>query len=232
MNEKFNQLYDKIISEEKVIHEGWLGKLATGAALGASLIAGAKAQSTLPNDTTAQQYYYQSEVKEKANECIELARKFIKEHQGTRKDKEGKHIVYKDVKGVDTIGYGSTDPTLVAKKKITEQEALDDLDKQIGEVVTALKKKFGTTVWGKLDQHQKAALISLYYNVGKYKKFTNLEKYIKEGDIPRAASQFLDIDNITVKDQKTGEQKLQKCAGLTQRRADEVNNLFLYWYND
>lgn len=233
MEFKFDKLYNQIITEQKVIQESWLGKIATGVALGASLVAGAKGEQIKPIENVHLSQDVADEIKahEKPGDCIEIAKKFIKNHQGTVKDKKGNHIVYKDEAGNDTIGFGSTDPDLVAKKKITDKEAEDQLAKELKEVVDGCKKKYGKG-WDYLDEHQKAALISLHFNAGLYVKADKLAKYIQQRNYPKAADEFLDIDNITVKDKKTGKPIKKKSAGLTQRRQDEVNELFLYWYND
>lgn len=234
MEFKFDKLYNQIITEQRVIHEGWLGKLATGAALGASLVAGAKAEQTKPveNIHLSQDVIDDIKAHEKAGDCIDLAKKFIKEHEGVVKDpKTGKHKVYKDEAGNDTIGYGSTDPDLVAKKQITDKEAEDQLAKDLKETLEGCKKRYGKD-WDSLDEHQKAALISLHFNAGLYVKADKLNKYIKQHDYIKAANEFLDIDNVKVIDPETGETIKKKSAGLTQRRQDEVNQLFLYWYND
>lgn len=233
MESKFNKLYNQIIAQQKVIQEGWFGKLATGVALGASLVAGAKGEQTKPIENIHLSQDVMDEIKahEKAGDCIELAKKFIKEHQGVKKDKDGKHKVYKDEAGNDTIGYGSTDPDLVAKKKITDKEAEDQLAKDLKETEAGCKKRYGKS-WDWLDEHQKAALISLHFNAGLYVKADKLKKYIQQRNYPKAANEFLDIDNVTVEDPKTKKPVKKKSAGLTQRRQDEVNELFLYWYND
>ena len=238
---RFDQLYNKIITEQGMIEEGWLGKLAAGTALATSLVAGANAQTVtdlpLPKQPAITRVAPKPEVKPSApintrhlgkTYVLNLATKYIAKFEGSKKDKDGNHIAYKDIKGVDTIGYGSTDPNLVAKKKITEAEAQEALQKEIENVYNALEKKFGKD-WKVMDDFQQAALISLYFNVGVNKTFDKLQKNIKAHNWRAAAKEFLDIDNITVK--QNGKDVKKKVAGLTARRKTEANNIFLFWVN-
>ena len=236
--DKFNQAYLKVITEQNnIIQEGWLGKLATGVALGTALAAGAHnlhAQDLSNPQEIEQPMSLADEIKahETKGDCIKLATAFIKNEEGTVRDqKTGKHKVYLDKKGVKTIGYGCTDKKVVAKGQITDKEAEEQLAKDITKTETGLKKKFGKD-WDVMDQHQKAALISLYFNCGLGLYAPNLVKYIKQHDWIKASNQFLDIDNVTIEDEQTGEKTLVKVQGLTDRRAREVDKLFLYWYND
>lgn len=238
MDSKFDQLYNKIITQQSVIQEGWLGKLATGTALAASLVAGAHAapKTTQPpkqppatTQVQTKQYVAKADSRHQGKEyTLDLAKKVIINFEKTKKDKDGNHIKYKDVKGVDTIGYGCTDKTLVKKGKITEEEAQKALTDEVIKVYDHLKKKFGKD-WDVMDDFMQAGLISLYYNVGMYSNFSKLEAAVKAHNWKEAAKQFLDIDNITVKDPKTGKEVKQKCSGLTIRRAKEAQNIFLFW---
>ena len=242
MKDQFNQLYKKIITEQTVIEEGWLGKFAAGAALAAGLTVGAQAQTVtdlpLPKQNqTITQVAPKPEVKPiKAVDSrhmgkdyvLNLATKYVAKFEGSKKDKDGNHIAYKDIKGVDTIGYGCTDPDLVAKKKLTETEAQEALKTEIEKVYDALKTKFGKD-WDVMDDFMQTALISLYFNVGVNKTFKNLEGYIKAHNWKAAAKEFLDIDNITVK--QNGKDVKKKVTGLTNRRKTEANKIFLFWVN-
>lgn len=72
--------------------------------------------------------------------------------------------VYRDPGGVETIGYGFTDPEIIKRGKLTEQEASDLLVKDITERQQQLAKQIKT--WDKLTQNQKDALTSYGFNVG------------------------------------------------------------------
>ena len=241
MTNRFDQIYNKIITEQGMIEEGWLGKLAAGTALATSLVAGANAQTVtdlpLPKQPAVTRVAPKPEVKPSTSVdsrhmgkayVLNLATKYIAKFEGSKKDKNGNHIAYKDVKGVPTIGYGCTDPELVKKGKITETEAQEALKKEVQNVYDALEKKFGKD-WKVMDDFQQAALISLYYNVGINKTFDKLQKNIKAHDWKAVAKEFLDIDNITVK--QNGKDVKKKVAGLTARRNTEANKIFLFWVN-
>ena len=81
------------------------------------------------------------------------------------KDKE-KFVshVYRDSGGVETIGYGFTNPEIIKRGKLTEQEASDLLVKDIADRQRQLAQQIKT--WDKLNQNQKDALTSYGFNVG------------------------------------------------------------------
>ena len=72
--------------------------------------------------------------------------------------------VYRDSGGVETIGYGFTDPEIVKRGKLTEQEASNLLEKDIENRRQQLSQQIKT--WDKLNQNQQDALISYGFNVG------------------------------------------------------------------
>ena len=238
--DRFNQAYLKVINEQNnIIEQGWLGKIAAGAALAAGLTTGAQAQTVtdipLPKQQTKITQTVQQAPKKAVDSrhmgdqyTLDIATKYIIYFEGSKKDKQGNHIKYKDVKGVQTIGYGCTDPDIVKKGKITEKEAKEVLQAEVIKVRDALKKKFGKD-WDVMDNFMQAALISLYYNVGVNKTFKNLQKNIKAHNWRGAAKEFLDIDNVTVK--QNGKDVKKKVAGLTRRRKVEAQKLFLFWVN-
>lgn len=86
------------------------------------------------------------------------ARLFLKKHEGFRDS------TYFDGNGFPTIGYGFTDPALVKKGKISEQEADKILTKRIKSDAQVLRQKLGPTVWDQLKDTSKTALLSYYYN--------------------------------------------------------------------
>lgn len=238
--DKFDQIYLKVINEQNnIIEQGWLGKLAAGAALAAGLTAGANAQTVTDIPLPKQQTKIIQTVQQAPKKAVDnrhmgkdytlsIAVKCIVNFEGTRKDpKTGLHVAYKDVKGVETIGYGCTDKNLVKKGKITEAEAQKALLEEINKVYEHLKTKFGKD-WDVMDNFMQAGLISLYYNTGIYSKFPKLEAAIKAHNWKEAAKQFLDIDKVTKTD-ANGNTYKQKVNGLTIRRAKEAKKIFLFW---
>lgn len=143
-----------------------------------------------------------------------LIPKIIK-HEGAKKDAQGNHIVYKDGKKIDTIGYGLTDKRYISKGKLTEEEAMQGLTEHIDkEVLPHLQNK---PYWSKLNSNQKHALISYVYNIGSGNfnvKSPSLQKALNEGNWKEAAKQM----DFGYNDKKN--------PGLRRRR-DEERALFL-----
>lgn len=88
--------------------------------------------------------------------AISIAEPHLKKWEGLRLK------AYSDVAGVATIGYGSTNRNLVAKGRITEEEALAQLRSDMTACQTCIER----AVTVELTPYQKAALISFVYNVG------------------------------------------------------------------
>jgi lysozyme len=94
--------------------------------------------------------------------------------------------VYKCQAGVDTIGYGFTDPKIVQKGFITEQEAsllLKDVVNKHSSYVDSLVKV-------ELTKEQKIALTSFSFNCGK-ENLKNITARINKGKIEEAAKAIL-----------------------------------------
>jgi GH24 family phage-related lysozyme (muramidase) len=106
----------------------------------------------------------------------------------------------------------------------TKQEAVDTLrEYSIYEYSEIIIKALGKSNWDKLNNHQKTAIVSLGYNVGKF-YLTSREygkkivKAIKKGDYQEAAQGILDGPKTA------GGEYL---ASLARRRKEEAQ-LFLY----
>lgn len=125
-------------------------------------------------------------------EARSIAEKFLKEVEGQVKV-GGMHVTYDDLtpkyikgifnlkkiwgpreswvefagrcKGTPTIGYGTTNPKIVKKHYITEEEALTALRADIRYVYAKLVWKY-EPYFERLNSNQQAALVSYHYNCG------------------------------------------------------------------
>lgn len=113
---------------------------------------------------------------------------------------------YDDGEGNITVGYGFNLPHLLKKYKkgITEEQA----DKEFAGVVNTFVPEFRklTPNFDSLNNNQRDALFSLYYNAGAdtYMKSHMLFKYLKEGDFDKAVKE---INHDEWKDDMDGQKK-------------------------
>lgn len=113
---------------------------------------------------------------------------------------------YDDGEGNITVGYGFNSPHLLKKYKkgITEEQA----DKEFAGVVNTFVPEFRklTPNFDSLNNNQRDALFSLYYNAGAdtYMKSPMLFKYLKEGDFDKAVKE---INHDEWKDDMDGQKK-------------------------
>ena len=113
---------------------------------------------------------------------------------------------YDDGEGNITVGYGFNLPHLLKKYKkgITEEQA----DKEFAGVVNTFVPEFRklTPNFDSLNNNQRDALFSLYYNAGAdtYMKSPMLFKYLKEGDFDKAVKE---INHDKWKDDMDGQKK-------------------------
>ena len=113
---------------------------------------------------------------------------------------------YDDGEGNITVGYGFNLPHLLKKYKkgITEEQA----DKEFAGVVNTFVPEFRklTPNFDNLNNNQRDALFSLYYNAGAdtYMKSPMLFKYLKEGDFDKAVKE---INHDERKDDMDGQKK-------------------------
>lgn len=113
---------------------------------------------------------------------------------------------YDDGEGNITVGYGFNLPHLLKKYKkgITEEQA----DKEFAGVVNTFVPEFRklTPNFDSLNNNQRDALFSLYYNAGAdtYMKSPILFKYLKEGDFDKAVKE---INHDEWKDDMDGQKK-------------------------
>lgn len=113
---------------------------------------------------------------------------------------------YDDGEGNITVGYGFNLPHLLKKYKkgITEEQA----DKEFAGVVNTFVPEFRklTPNFDSLNNNQRDALFSLYYNAGAdtYMKSPMLFKYLKEGDFDKTVKE---INHDEWKDDMDGQKK-------------------------
>ena len=108
----------------------------------------------------------------------------IKRFEGFR---EG---VYKDGKGLPTIGYGTRDKKYLAKGKISEEEASAKMNEFIKTTVEpTLKNK---SYYPNLSANKKVALKSLIYNIGptKFNNSVKLQQALTTGNWDEAMRQM------------------------------------------
>ena len=115
---------------------------------------------------------------------------------------------YQDPVGIWTIGYGHTGPEVVKGLKVTEQEASEQLIRDINTTERQLDKALKVV----LNRNQYSALVSLVFNIGigNFQKSTLL-RVLNEGDYGKAAKE---ITRWTY----AGKSQL---LGLIKRRAEE-----------
>ena len=138
--------------------------------------------------------------------------------------RNGKHVMYKDVVGLPTIGYGhlltrtelSTGRLFTGKESIswrlglTEQQADDLLDRDLDRFENAVNRYVNI----KLKQHQFEALVSFAFNVGvnAFKNSTLLKRV--------NAKNFTDVPNQFMRWVYAGGKRIR---GLANRRKSEID---------
>jgi lysozyme len=96
---------------------------------------------------------------------------------------------YQDVTGTWTIGYGFTGPWVT---EFTPPIIQDEADKRLLAFVTQMDQNLQTELFVELTNHQRAALLSLAYNIGLGSLGrSTLLKYVNDGAFGAAAPQFL-----------------------------------------
>jgi lysozyme len=110
-------------------------------------------------------------------------------HEGTKKDKDGRHVAYQDTKKVWTIGYGTNLQTLA----INEDQARDLLLTRLDEAYAAAS----TYAWfGQLNPARRDTVIEMVYNLGvtRFNGFHLLQAALGAGDYVTAAAEMKDSD--------------------------------------
>ena len=115
--------------------------------------------------------------------------------------------------GVWTVGWGSTGtgigPNTVWSREQADRRFLEDL--------TGFGRQVDKVIKVALEAHQKAAVVSLAYNIGMANlKSSTLLRKINAGDMAGAALEFKKWNKARVSG------KLTELRGLTNRRAEEA----------
>ena len=108
--------------------------------------------------------------------------------------------------GVKTIGYGDTDPKIVNRGYITEEEA----EQYLVERIKTTKDDIQAKLVAPVSDTQLAALISFYYNLGP-SNFDNIAERINDGRVEEAGDAIMLYDRCNGKPLK----------GLRDRRQEE-----------
>jgi lysozyme len=131
---------------------------------------------------------------------IEIASELVKRWEGFS------NVVYICAAGVETIGYGETDPAIVSKGYISEADA----EKLLVNKLEQIRDDIQTEIEVPLNKNELAALISFYYNLGE-SNFKNIARRINNGKIEEASEAILLYDKC----------KGRPLDGLKKRRRDE-----------
>ena len=115
--------------------------------------------------------------------------------------------------GVWTVGWGSTGNGIGPGTVWTREQA----DRRFAADLEAFGRKVDAAVTSPLEPCQKAAIVSLAYNIGiGALKSSSLLRKVNSGDMAGAASEFAKWNKARVNG------KLTALKGLTNRRADEA----------
>lgn len=93
---------------------------------------------------------------------IEAIRPMLKFDEGEVKNKNGRHIIYKDSKGILTIGHGRNLEAL----GLSDDEANYLFNNDIKNAITDSIKIIGQKDWAELGFNQKLAVINMMFNMG------------------------------------------------------------------
>ena len=142
---------------------------------------------------------------------VDLAMHLIAKHENFYRN------AHPDPCGNMEIGYGFSDPKLVAKGTMTMQEADKILHDRAVELIKYVHKDCGSQ---RLTPKQEAALVSLIYNIGQGRwQKSKLRQCVRSGaDTKQIIKELKEFR--CGRDKKTG--KLVVLPGLEKRRADEA----------
>jgi len=155
----------------------------------------------------------------------EVAANYISKKEGFTEVATWDENAYRGGYGSDTIYRNGKAEKVTQNTTFTRQEAIDTLrEYSLPKFSEQIIKDLGQENWDKLNDNQKAALISLGYNVGRYyisarRYGKKIKKYIQEGNLQAAG------ETIYTDGPKSGA-KSGPLPGLETRRREE-SQLFL-----
>lgn len=134
---------------------------------------------------------YVDQLGDLGSPALRVARPFIAQLEGTRLNARNRHSVYKDIKGIETIGYGLTDQNLINKYRdmgMPEKDAQRFLHNRIAETEDLFRD---LPAWRKLNPNQQAALLSWGYNVGRNAvKNSTIMKHLQADELEKIPGEF------------------------------------------
>jgi lysozyme len=149
--------------------------------------------------------YYRPYHELQSGDEIIIAAHMIKRWEGFS------HTPYKCAAGVDTIGYGETDPNIVGLGYISEADA----SKLLIERLESIRYEINYHLEVPINKNKMAALISFQYNLGG-SNCKNISNRINQGKLDEAAEAIMLYDKC----------KGKPLKGLKRRRLEE-HQLFI-----
>jgi lysozyme len=113
----------------------------------------------------------------------------LKAHEGEVTNERGRHVVYPDSLGINTIGYGRN----VDEKGLSDDEAEYLLKNDIAEAIYQVSEELSST-WEMLSQNRKAVVVDMVFNMGlpRFKGFKKMIEALHAQDYYEAAAQMID----------------------------------------
>jgi len=154
-----------------------------------------------------------------------IAANYISKNEGFTPSAKWDENTYRGGYGSDKVVKNGVLTTVTSTTTFTKQEAIDTLrDYSIPKYSSQIIKDLGQANWDKLNDNQKAALVSLGYNVGAYfvgarSYGKKIKKYIESGNLKLAG------ETIFTDGPKSGAQS-GYLPGLERRRREE-SQMFL-----
>ena len=182
-----------ISSEFNPLNKGAVKK-NIGKAVGAGLVIGG--MSLIPNESEASQ--------KKINEDMQRYNLDPLSYTKTEEGFRGK--VYKDSKGIKTVGYGFNTQdayvksllpkdVLSGKRELTKEES-EPIFKHLYSKAQLDAKILSGNGWSKMNDKQKQVVTDMVYNMGRSKVmgFKNMRSALQRGDFAKASKEILDSD--------------------------------------
>lgn len=135
----------------------------------------------------------------------------IKRHEGTKRDKKGRHIPYRCTKGRLTVGYGHNLDANGLSQKIVDAILIEDL------AIAEIDARFLFRSFDKLNDVRQGVLIDMALQMGRDNlgEFKNTIKAVDKGDWQWAKKEMLDSDWA----RDDAPERADELANLMQRGA-------------